>query len=173
MRHARNEISASRSNFPNHTTGCSRCVNGDPRLRLDCKQWGTNSDDMNIRRLLYLLNNSKTPSTQRDYEVIPDDRGVLSPHHYSGPEDVQLFFSSIFKTHNMSLVALEVGAGQSPVTLRAQISPDAGDFEIDKSLVLGVWCNHTRFIIPTSEPLPSSWSDWRETFGDETIKPWT
>ena len=47
-----------------------------------------------------------------------------------------------------------------------------GDFEIDKSLAPGAWGNRTRFLIPKSEALPTSRSDWRVTTDNVAIKPW-
>ena len=114
----------------------------------------------------------KTPSTQRGYGMISAAHDALSPHHDRGFEDIQLFFSSLRKTNDMSLVALEVGIGHSPVAHRALDFSDVGEFKIDKSMALGVWGHHTRFLIPTSETLPSSWREWRDMFGNVAIKTW-
>ena len=58
------------------------------------------------------------------------------------------------------------------MSLRALISPDVEDFQIDKSLVIGVWGNRARLLVPTSETLPTSWRDWRGAFGNIISKPW-
>lgn len=101
-----------------------------------------------------------------------DAHDVLSSHHDSGFGDIQLFFGSLFKTCDVGLVALEVGIEESLAPLRALISPDVEDFQIDKSMVLGVWGNRARFLMPTAEKLPTSRRDRRGVFEYIIANPW-
>ena len=108
----------------------------------------------------------------RDFEVASSAHDVLSAHHDRGFEDLDLRPSATFKHSMMPLVVLELNLDSDPRHSRALVSSDTPDFSIDKFMVLGVWNNHTRLLLPSAETSPSARTTWCETIDTVVYKGW-
>ena len=72
----------------------------------------------------------------------------------------------------MPLVVLEINLDSQPPQSRALVFSDTPDFAIDKVMVLGVWNNHTRLLLPSAETTPAAWKSWGETVDTVLLKGW-
>lgn len=59
-----------------------------------------------------------------------------------------------------------------PPRIRDPVFPDTMDFAFDRVMVLGVWNNHTRLLLPASETTPAIWGKWQNIVDAVVIKGW-
>ena len=103
---------------------------------------------------------------QREYESIPDAQDALTAHRYTGFGDMNSFRAQVFLETSTTLVVIEIDMDIIPPVPRALIFPSAPDeFALAKAMTLGVWRDHTPFLLPSAETTPSSWIAWVETVG--------
>ena len=114
---------------------------------------------------LLFMESAPEPSTLRDFELSSSAHDALSAHHDRSFEDLNLFPIDMFKELNMALVVIELRKDSTSLTSRALVFSNTPDFELNRSMVLGVWGNHTRLLPPSSETLPSSWKSRTDTIG--------
>ena len=72
----------------------------------------------------------------RDFEVASSAHDVLSAHHDRGFEDIDLFFSAMFKDHMMPLVVMELNPTNHPPRSRALVFSYSMDFHLNRAMVL-------------------------------------
>ena len=97
---------------------------------------------------------------------------VLSAHHDRSFEDSDLFFSDSFATPMMPLVVIEVNLLTQPPRTRALVFTDSMDFKLNNVMVLGVWNNHTRLLLPVAETTPALWAKWQDIMDSVVIREW-
>ena len=115
---------------------------------------------------------SAPPSCMRDYEVASSAHDVLSAHHDRGFEDLDLFFSTVFSQPMMPLVVIEVNMATQPPRTRALVFSNSMDFSLERTMVLGVWNNHTRLLLPAAETTPALWTKWQDAMDSVVIRSW-
>ena len=70
------------------------------------------------------------------------------------------------------LVFLELDLNAQPPRSRARVFANTVEFDFDRSMVLGVWGNHTRLLLPEAETAPEVWRRWQNIADAVVIKDW-
>ena len=115
---------------------------------------------------------SHGPTSVREFEVASSAHDVLSEHHDRSFEDPDLFFNASFNVPMMPLVVLELNLATQPPRSRALVFSNDMDFSLERVLVLGVWNNHTRLLIPSAETTPATWRGWQNVVDSVAPKGW-
>ena len=118
------------------------------------------------------MTTSCEPAGLRDIVVASSAHDVLSAHHDRGFEDLDLLFESSSEIPMIPLVVSELNRTAHPPSSRALVFSDNMDFAIDRAMVLWMWNNRKRLLVPDAETTSAVWGKWRNIVDTAAIKGW-